>query len=235
MLNPSVLARLVAITLVHTATLAPCWSDATVSTTLDWSTTSSTIHQEFCCEVDVRLYDPVDLGSLTFAGENDLFCESAVEGAVVNDPPGFFWHLEGLPEGFRGPATILRCSDCYDEFECQPQLFNFRSSFVAFTATDAQGNDIPPPKLCAERLDCEAWTCEPEGPYFADVCGDVDGDRTITSPDALGALQAATGQRTCAPTVCDVDRSGTTTAKDALAILIASVGGEAELVCTAPC
>jgi hypothetical protein len=55
----------------------------------------------------------------------------------------------------------------------------------------------------------------------------------ITASDALFALQAAVGARTCALCVCDVNDSGAVTASDALSVLKVAVGGAAELDCPA--
>lgn len=56
------------------------------------------------------------------------------------------------------------------------------------------------------------------------LCGDANGDGTITATDALMGLTAAIGLRTCALCVCDIDGSGAVTATDALMVLKVAVG-----------
>jgi glucose/arabinose dehydrogenase len=59
----------------------------------------------------------------------------------------------------------------------------------------------------------------------AQVCGDADGDGTVTDTDGVHALRAAAGLPTrCPLTACDVDRDGTVSAADARAVLRISVG-----------
>lgn len=61
-----------------------------------------------------------------------------------------------------------------------------------------------------------------------DVCGDVDGGGTVESTDALAALHAAIGLRTCSFfNPCDVNCSGDVTAIDALMILRTAINLDA--------
>lgn len=63
------------------------------------------------------------------------------------------------------------------------------------------------------------------------LCGDANGDRAISAPDALVVLKAAVGAFACQICVCDVDSSGRITASDALTTLRRSVGIPMELLC----
>jgi hypothetical protein len=63
------------------------------------------------------------------------------------------------------------------------------------------------------------------------LCGDGNGDGSITASDALIALRTAVGSATCAEVLCDVDDSGTITAGDALRILANAVGQDVTLSC----
>ena len=56
------------------------------------------------------------------------------------------------------------------------------------------------------------------------VCGDYNGDRKLTSLDALGALKAAVGVVPCILEVCDFNGDNKVSSVDALAILRAAVG-----------
>jgi len=76
------------------------------------------------------------------------------------------------------------------------------------------------------------WNLFLEGPQV--LCGDADSSGTVSSTDALIALNAAVGLATCEACRCDVNASGGITASDAQTLLAASVGLPAELVCP-PC
>lgn len=71
-------------------------------------------------------------------------------------------------------------------------------------------------------------------------CGDPVPDATqngatggsgVTSTDALYLLQAAIGEQSCTPCICDVDASGDVTATDALLALAVATGTPVSLVC----
>jgi hypothetical protein len=65
------------------------------------------------------------------------------------------------------------------------------------------------------------------------VCGDANGDGSVTSSDALAALKAAVGLASpCTLGICDVDSSGFVLASDALRILRKGVGQMVTLNCT---
>ena len=53
----------------------------------------------------------------------------------------------------------------------------------------------------------------------------------VTSTDALYLLQAAIGEQTCTPCICDVDASGGVNATDALLVLTSATGAPVALVC----
>jgi cysteine-rich repeat protein len=80
-------------------------------------------------------------------------------------------------------------------------------------------------------------TCTPRGSVttttttLPPACGDANGDRRVTSSDALQALLAAIGLANCAPELCDADGSGGVSAVDALAILRDAVGLPTQLNC----
>jgi len=70
--------------------------------------------------------------------------------------------------------------------------------------------------------------------FIADgQCGDVDGDGTSDSTDALIAIRGAVGARFCATCLCDANGDGTVTATDALRVLQAAVGMSVSLQCGA--
>jgi len=58
------------------------------------------------------------------------------------------------------------------------------------------------------------------------LCGDGNGDGSITAVDALFALRTAVGTASCALTLCDYNGDDKITATDALAILRKAVGGD---------
>lgn len=63
------------------------------------------------------------------------------------------------------------------------------------------------------------------------LCGDANGDRSITATDALRTLKVAVSPLDCSVTVCDVDNSCSITATDALGTLKNAVGGTPDLTC----
>ena len=63
------------------------------------------------------------------------------------------------------------------------------------------------------------------------ICGDADASETVSSTDALIALNAAVGLATCELCVCDVNSSAGLSALDAQLLLSAAVGLPADLVC----
>lgn len=65
-------------------------------------------------------------------------------------------------------------------------------------------------------------------------CGDANGSQTITAADALSALQAAVGSRSCELCLCDANGSGTIEASDALRVLRKAVGLDVAMNCE-PC
>jgi predicted outer membrane repeat protein len=66
------------------------------------------------------------------------------------------------------------------------------------------------------------------------VCGDANGNGSVSASDALAALRTAVQSETCALWRCDFDDSGDVQASDALAILRASVGQPVEPACPEP-
>ena len=63
------------------------------------------------------------------------------------------------------------------------------------------------------------------------LCGDSDGNGTITAADALLALRSAVSAASCPVERCDTDANGSVTAGDALRILRAAVGISESLTC----
>jgi YD repeat-containing protein len=108
---------------------------------------------------------------------------------------------------------------------------------------DCNGQVLP----CDDGDVCTIDTCDPAtgctGTFVAgptcsttttmpvQVCGDFNGDGTITATDALGVLRTAVGTGSCALSICDVDGSGSISATDALAVLRAAVGIGGPLGC----
>jgi hypothetical protein len=79
-------------------------------------------------------------------------------------------------------------------------------------------------------------------PTCGGICGDPIVDATahakadataavVTSSDALYVLEAAVGQRTCEPCICDVNGSGVLSATDAQLTLAAATGVPVALTC----
>ena len=64
------------------------------------------------------------------------------------------------------------------------------------------------------------------------LCGDGDGNGTITAADALLALRKAVGAANCPVERCDTDASGSVTATDALRVLRAAIGISEMLTCS---
>ncbi len=62
-------------------------------------------------------------------------------------------------------------------------------------------------------------------------CGDANNDTSVTATDALFALNAAVGARSCLESLCDVTNDGRVTATDALALLQFAVGSIANVFC----
>lgn len=63
------------------------------------------------------------------------------------------------------------------------------------------------------------------------TCGDANGDGSVTSTDALLALQAGIDALYCDDCLCDASGAGSVTATDALMLLQGAVGGEIPLTC----
>jgi hypothetical protein len=63
------------------------------------------------------------------------------------------------------------------------------------------------------------------------ICGDYNGDSSVTAPDALGTLRTAVKLETCQRALCDFTGDNVITTRDALAILKTSVGTGPEPMC----
>ncbi|MEB2286178.1 MAG: hypothetical protein B6D46_00150 [Polyangiaceae bacterium UTPRO1] len=62
-------------------------------------------------------------------------------------------------------------------------------------------------------------------PVAAAICGDADGNGTVSVSDGVQTLRAAAGlQSTCTPAVCDVDGSGAITVSDGVSVLRKAAG-----------
>jgi len=76
-----------------------------------------------------------------------------------------------------------------------------------------------------------------DGPICAALgalaCGDADNDGTVTSTDALLALNASVGALYCDGCLCDASGGSSVTATDALIVLQAATGGAVPLDCAA--
>jgi hypothetical protein len=79
----------------------------------------------------------------------------------------------------------------------------------------------------------DTWTLVSQTVVPASTCGDPTSDGEVTAADALFALRAGVGTRTCDLCVCDVNRNGTVTSTDALVILRHAVGATAAPTCDA--
>jgi len=65
------------------------------------------------------------------------------------------------------------------------------------------------------------------------ICGDANGNGSITATDALLVLQKAVGRQVdCPPERCDTDASGSIVASDSLRVLKKAVGQNLELECS---
>jgi hypothetical protein len=67
----------------------------------------------------------------------------------------------------------------------------------------------------------------------AELCGDADGNGSISASDALLALRGAVGTSACPLARCDTDASGVVNTSDSLRILRKSVGIDESLTCSA--
>lgn len=68
---------------------------------------------------------------------------------------------------------------------------------------------------------------------FAETCGDVDGNGTISVTDGVQVLRAAAGlSGNCPTTLCDVDGSGSVSVTDGVNVLRAAAGLSVDLRCT---
>ena len=201
-----------------------------------FASTSTTIGANFLCAVDLKLYDPVEVGYLRFDIIGFQDCSSPIPGVSVRRLPSGQYEAEGFPVGFTGPEAIITCDGGFFHFECPPQLDDVAFGVSFHEARGGDGTLIDVPVICPSYLDCTSWPCPPEqGPFVADLCGDPDRNGQITASDALFALQAAVSIVECAVTQCDADRSGTVNASDALRILYAAVGLPTELICPGVC
>jgi len=133
-------------------------------------------------------------------------------------------------------SVIQLLAVCTTESVELPTASDFTITLVA--ETKVGGGAVVPPVLVQLLLptveDCDAvsstttstttttttTTLAPPGPE----CGDPTQDSAITATDALFALNAAVGLRTCEPCVCDIDGSTTVSASDALILLTIAVG-----------
>ncbi len=70
------------------------------------------------------------------------------------------------------------------------------------------------------------------GVAAAEMCGDADGNGTVTITDGVRALRAAAElEGGCEASVCDVDGSGAVTVTDGVRVLRAAAGLDADLTC----
>lgn len=210
---------------------------ATVPAEALTASSSSTVPEEFSCSARFRVYDPIELTRLFFLIPHFDDCRTEIPGAIVRKddqtaPTG--WVVENLPSGFHGPADIVTCESEVPHFECQPTL-DLGEEIVM---TAAEGPSGPPehlPTICPVFIDCERWPCESPGPYFAQICGDADGNSRVSALDALIVLRGAVDISDCPSVICDVDWSDDVTATDALSVLKTAVGLHVTLACPAPC
>ena len=69
--------------------------------------------------------------------------------------------------------------------------------------------------------------------YAADVCGDADGNGTVTVSDGVQTLRAAADlSTTCTPARCDLDGNGSVTVSDGVNVLRAAADLPVHLACS---
>jgi hypothetical protein len=202
-----------------------------VSTTTASGSSTTTPNPD--CEVELRLYNRVELSFVSFsAGVSARRCRSDIPGLVLTDQPGYI-ELSNFPPGFHGPADLLTCFEEVHHSGCEPLLEDYDVLFVAYGGPNGE---LPePPEICAARIECDRYNCDPTGERVADRCGDADDSGTIRAVDALAVLRASVDLQECLPVRCDADRDGQTTATDAQLVLRTSIGIDSLLECPPPC
>jgi hypothetical protein len=204
-----------------------------------WDSTTTMIAEDFYCEFDIALYDPVPLTYLRLEPGMWGSCRTPIPGVTIRE---VYEHgpvvLENFPTDFSGPATLLLCGADYHHSWCAPTLEGTDLYLQVEEARGADGEPIATPAVCVSYIDCDRWPCGEDGPLIADVCGDPNRDGHVTATDALVALMTAVSDGDCPATQCDADRDGSIDATDALRILQAGLQLPPRtelLLCPAPC
>ncbi|MFT4571861.1 MAG: hypothetical protein ACI8TX_002743 [Hyphomicrobiaceae bacterium] len=202
--------------------------------------------------VDYRLADG------TFIGEGSrVECGVAITGRTVaayRDRD-----IDGVREfnaaiirlnNFSGPTDLAACRWLFND--APPSIGDFSAVVTGAGTHDPDSGDIddirPLPKVRVDRVVCPGEL--PNGLsttttttttltsvtsstlLLGEICGvPVSGGESPKASDALFALQAAVGVRSCELCLCDANGSGALGASDALAILRAAVGGDGDLDC----
>ena len=98
------------------------------------------------------------------------------------------------------------------------------------TAPDPNGSSCNDGNPATSNDQCSNGVCAGTG--GGSVCGDADGNGTVSATDALRVLNAAVGSPVSCPlSRCDVDGSGTILSSDALKVLRKAVGQPVVLSC----
>lgn len=222
---------LLALVLTSAAEADSFHSETAPATSTTTSSSSSTHPQDAFCTIEYRLYDPIEMTSLTsLMFTPGVSCTSSIPGVEVNTTDSGFV-VQGFPAGFQGPATFLTCTTTVHHSICPRRL----EDLTVWVLKEAEGPTGPlseSPTVCPERLTCD-HPCEIDD--AAAMCGDADGSGAIRARDALLVLRSAVGLEECLATVCDVDRDSGVNSKDALTVLLVAIGLDRPLICPAPC
>jgi hypothetical protein len=226
--------------------VAPCAASSAADTTAHGVSTSRDLPTPLHvpglgqhCRVELRYYDAGSLSYFLLQHGWIGDCVSPIDGVTYTPNlslPGRF-DVDGFPDGFAGPATVLTCDIDYFDDECPPwTLDQLEKDFGIVRALDGDGVSMERITICPVRFECNEY-CEldPPGPYLAGTCGDPNGDDAVTATDALATLQVAIGMGECLPEQCDADGDLAIDASDALRILVAAVGQSGLLQCPPPC
>jgi hypothetical protein len=173
-------------------------------------------------------------------------CEAALGGAIAGFHDDDAGHLNVAVirlAHFSAPAVLAGCRIFYDTTVPDKSEFSIT---VTNAARDGEDNNVSPlPSIQVTKVECPGDF--PQGTTTTTLSEDTtttlpsggrcgfpvtDGERPAAS-DALAALRAAVGIKTCALCVCDINSSGSVAASDALGILRAAVGIETPLDCPA--
>jgi hypothetical protein len=186
-------------------------------------------------ELDLFGWDVAALGDLDGDDVPDLGVGAPNDDDGSGENRGAFYVLFLNADG--SVKSEVKVSDAVGGFEGNlAPVDNFGGSLAAIGDLDGDGTTEI---VCGAPRDDDGAGSDNGAIYVLFIegvgalCGDADASDTVSSTDALLALNAAVGTQACEICRCDVNSSGGTTAVDAQLILTAAVGLPADLVCPA--